>query len=315
MMLVKDEADVVGEVLRANAEWCDRIYVIDNGSSDGSWEIVQDLASSIPAVVPFARDLRPFSDGLRGTAFEAHRREASPGDWWCKMDADEIYIDDPRTFLEAVPWRYRRVWNSSYQYFFTDRDLERYEADPVGFLATPVEQRIRYYLNSWSEPRFFRHTRGIVWPRTRDGRFIGGSAVGVFGNYPRRIRLKHYQFRSPEQIQHRLEARLQAPDGEFVHEKLQSWRSDSFSAEVDRRLSEQGSPAAARCRGKTAWSPPNCFSSTLETAATSRARRICPRFPRTRTTSASSSLVAVPGAGRRCVPCARSACRRSSPGV
>jgi hypothetical protein len=36
--------------------------------------------------------------------------ERLDGDWWCILDADEFYIDDPREFLEAVPKRFSSVW-------------------------------------------------------------------------------------------------------------------------------------------------------------------------------------------------------------
>ena len=42
-----------------------------------------------------------------------------------------------------------------------------YEQDPVKFLETPVQQRLRYYFNNWGELRFFRHTDDIVWTRIK----------------------------------------------------------------------------------------------------------------------------------------------------
>jgi hypothetical protein len=56
---------------------------------------------------------------------------------------------------------------SIFAYYFTDQDAMLYRQDPVRYLQIPVEQRLHYYLNHWSEPRFFRHSDDIVWTRSR----------------------------------------------------------------------------------------------------------------------------------------------------
>ncbi len=38
--LVKNEADIIEQTLKAGIDWSDFIYVFDNGSSDGTWEKV-----------------------------------------------------------------------------------------------------------------------------------------------------------------------------------------------------------------------------------------------------------------------------------
>lgn len=222
IMLIKDEGDVIGDTLEAALRWCDAIYVFDNGSQDGTWEQVQALAASSPQVIPFKQDTTPFSQSLRGEVFRHYRHQAEPGDWWCILDGDEIYIDDPRAFLEGVPARFGEVWSSSFQYYFTDADLERYEADPQAFLDTPVEERLRYYLNNWSESRFMRHHDGLIWPPDRDGRPGYRRPLGLGATYPRRIRLKHYQYRSPDQMEHRLRSRM-AIAGSYRHEHQPDW--------------------------------------------------------------------------------------------
>jgi hypothetical protein len=88
-------------------------------------------------------------------------------------------------------------------------------------LEIPVEQRLRYYLNHWGEPRFFRHSDDIVWSRDRS---FPETLSGVLA-YPVRIWLKHYQYRSPEQIERRLLTRrpaIEAGNG-FRHEALANW--------------------------------------------------------------------------------------------
>lgn len=46
-MLVKNEADIVGYVLKEAEKWADKIFIIDNGSTDGTWEIIKSMKNEI----------------------------------------------------------------------------------------------------------------------------------------------------------------------------------------------------------------------------------------------------------------------------
>ena len=123
---------------------------------------MNELARSIPAVVPFKQEDKPFHDGLRAEIFNDYKDDCADGDWWCRLDADEFYIDDPRVFLAKVPQHQRVVVTASLSYYFTDKDSARYEEDPSCYAdSVPVVDKCRYYLNHWSEPRFFR---ALPWP-------------------------------------------------------------------------------------------------------------------------------------------------------
>lgn len=210
--LVKDEADIIEQTLRAAVLWCDFIYVFDNGSADNTWQIVLDLSQEFQQIIPYKSDGKNFSNQLRGEVFNHYSSENKDGDWWCILDADEFYIDDPRTFLAKIPTKYEAVWNASFQYYFTDEDLLRYNEDPVFYESgIPVNQRMRYYINNWSELRFFRHRDGLVWTPNE------GYPANLGAVYPTRIWLKHFQYRTPEQIQRRLDSRYKA-GRIFIHE-------------------------------------------------------------------------------------------------
>ena len=224
LCIVKNEVDVLQESLISALHWCDHIYVFDNGSNDGTWELVNELANQHLQIVPYKQDDVIFSSALRADIFNAFRSNADPRDWWCRLDADEFYIDDPRIFLAKVPDRFQTVWSASFAYYFTDQDAISYQRNPSRYLQITIEQRLRYYLNHWGEVRFFRHSDDIVWTRTQD---YGGFPKAVWEGlaYPVRIWLKHYQYRSPEQIQRRLLTRrpaIEAGSG-FRHEALANW--------------------------------------------------------------------------------------------
>lgn len=211
---VRDENDIVGETLKSALSWSDKIFVFDNGSVDGTWETVQDFARKNSKIEIVGHDSRTFTDELRGEIFESYRGLASPGDWWCRLDSDEIYIDDPARFLVGVPDKYGFVLSATFNFYFTDLDLRSYEQNPSEWLARPAQERLKFYQNNWSEPRFVRHRKdlhwaGLIWPDNR-GR-----------TFPSRIRLKHFPYRSPAQISRRLEIRQRQPTL-FKHEANRS---------------------------------------------------------------------------------------------
>ena len=200
--LVKNEADVIGHCLAEAATWSDRIFVFDNGSTDGTWDIVRRLASDV--IVPWKQDNRPYSDVLRAHVFNHFRHEGRPGDWWCKLDADEFYIVDPREFLAKVPQRHHVVWGLAVNFYLTRQDLEAVDFSG-GF--DDVRKRIRHYRADSSEARFFRHREKLHWPMEHASWPLHMGVV-----HPKMIPFRHYQFRSPEQMRRRLETRRNAVD-------------------------------------------------------------------------------------------------------
>ncbi len=123
---------------------------------------------------------------------------------------------------------------ASFQYYFTDRDLAEYERDPAAYADdVPVERKCRWYINNWSEQRFFRYSPKLVWA---EGNW---PQMGYNAIYPKRIRLKHYQYRSPQQIQRRLDSRRNAPANHFTHERSSDW-----AASVIQKGSARRAPSA-----------------------------------------------------------------------
>ncbi len=254
--VVKNEADVLAQTLRSAAAWCDRIYVLDTGSTDASWEIVLDLARSHSQIVPFRKSPITFTENIRRDVFMHYREYADFGDWWCRLDADEIYIDNPREFLTKVPTRFDLVWGALFQYHFTDEDLRRYETEPSRYGDdVPVSEKCRYYINDFSEPRFVRHHRGMLW-RNADT----NGWPSLVNHYPDgRIRIKHYQYRSPQQIQRRIATRWQAAvEGgcSFPHEVLSGFRETIVRGASISKAEADAWQRQAQVRASTHGAPP-----------------------------------------------------------
>ena len=65
LSIVKNEADILQECFISALDWCDHIYVFDNGSDDGGWELVKELAKQHPQIVPYKQDPVLFRSALR----------------------------------------------------------------------------------------------------------------------------------------------------------------------------------------------------------------------------------------------------------
>jgi hypothetical protein len=216
LMLTRNEADVVRHSLAEAAKWADYIYVYDGASTDGTWEIVNSM--NHPRIIPWKTEGKPFRDGLRAEPFEAFRHQAAPGDWWIRFDADEFYPVSPRGVLARVPHGCDFVWGIYVEYFLTDEDVAGLDFSR-GFEA--IRPQLRHYKVFYSEPRAFRYRPGLVWDPARPW----PTHPGVVAR--ERIVFQHYPYRSPQQIQVRLDVRrahrAQGYRG-WDHAKEASWR-------------------------------------------------------------------------------------------
>lgn len=213
--IVKNEADIIAYNLRKASEWADKIFVMDNGSTDGTWQIVQSMKNDI--ITPWKVDTRPFGDHLRGDVFNHFRQYAQKGDWWCiKLDADEFYIDSPKDFLPLVPDLYHVVFTEQIEYHLTVEDLEEFQYE---FDFEQNQSKINYYRpDTWAEFSFFKYRPQLIWPATA----IQPKRVGLY--YPEKIRVKHYKYRRPQQIQSRIDTRKSHRERGFWTYEKDKWQ-------------------------------------------------------------------------------------------
>ena len=101
VMVVRDESDIVAATIAYHREIADEVLVLDNGSVDGTTELLAAIAAEDPAV-RWTSEPGPFrQDVIRSDlAREAHARGA---DWVLPVDADEVWwcAGDLRAVLEA----------------------------------------------------------------------------------------------------------------------------------------------------------------------------------------------------------------------
>jgi len=99
-MMCRNEADVIEETISEILRWVDTLVVLDGNSTDGTWEIVSELAEDaerVGKVIDAHQEPDPgnrFADHIRNRLLEL-TAEHKP-DWVISVDADEIYHYDPK---------------------------------------------------------------------------------------------------------------------------------------------------------------------------------------------------------------------------
>jgi glycosyltransferase involved in cell wall biosynthesis len=218
--LVKNEDDIIAQSLTFAAQYCHRIYVIDNGSTDETWTIVNDLARQNKTIVPFERTVLPYGDWLRARVFNEMHGKLSEEDWWLILDADEFFVEDPRLAIDvAVKQRADIVTAWQIQFYFTELDLETWEQGRDR-RETPISRRRRHYQINWQESRLFRNQPRRQW----DTRTSIKVPDGLSRTSSHRPFNRHYQFRDPEQMKKRLALRYGHPL--FPHVQAAEWREE-----------------------------------------------------------------------------------------
>ena len=232
LMLLRDEIDIIQQNLDHLLTWIDSLFILDMGSVDGTWDIVQDYARRDSRIVPFFSKPIVYNDNQRALIFDEYRQRFDPGDWVMKIDADEFYhIPPPRFVKERLSPLETAVHLQWYFFRLTLQEAQDYESGRVDIATDrkrPIEERRRHYkISTYAEPRMFRYRRGMKWAKSGSMPFNAGFVA------KQRIPIRHYPHRDPLQMQLRYKLRaammkLNAHAG--GHWKLQDWRQELVDA-------------------------------------------------------------------------------------
>ena len=206
LLVVRDEADIIAQSIQYALSWADVIYAYDTGSTDGTWEILQEIARANSRLVLYGRESLCFSNDLRAVLFERYRREATEGDWFVTVDADEFYHIPPPVFVEEhLRFGETAVCYQLYDFKLTTLECSqlRTSDDIARERRKPIEERRRYYLPiAYAEPRLFRYRRTMQWIPKK-----GAFNLGFVAR--ERIPIRHYPNRDPLQMEVRYRLRYQ----------------------------------------------------------------------------------------------------------
>jgi len=240
LMLLRDEEDILAQCLEHLLSWIDGLYIIDLGSTDATWDIVQDFARRDARVVPWGHRPIVYDDCLRCVLFHQFRERFAEGDWVLRIDADEFYhVPPPRFVRERLEPRESAVHLQWYFFRLTQMEVQAYESGDVSLAEDrrrSIHDRRRYYkISEYAEPRMFRYRRTMRWPHFAAFPYNAGIVAR------QRIPILHYPHRDPEQMQRRY--RLRAAMMRLHAKAGGHWRLDDWRQEV---VDSSGhSPAAA----------------------------------------------------------------------
>lgn len=244
IMVVRDEGDVIGEVIAHLVSWVDSLYVLDTGSTDGTWEVVREWEARDARVVALESLARPYHNGIRAEVFDAVRHEFSEGDWIARLDGDEFYHVPPPVFVrERVAPREGRVFGQMYDFVMSRAEVAAWERgeETLADRARPIQERRRRYLvQEFPEPRLFRYRRGMKWPWDRHMPWWAGLTAAA------RIPVRHYRWRDPVQAAARCALRREmrrAGANTGPHWELENWREWIANDEDPRLLTYDGTLA------------------------------------------------------------------------
>lgn len=208
-MVVKNESDIVKYTIEEALTWADHIVILDNNSTDGTKEIVSKLSKEEPRIIFWGVYGGAFRDSLRSIIYNDYQHLGNGRDWWCRLDADEVYIDNPRDFLKELPENVDHVYSASFQYYLTQPTIDNINAADKQFNPN----NYKYYKCDWSEIRFFRTNINTFWP------LHFANPLFMIEPSDKRIRLKHFQHRDVHQMQKRFNSRKPEPGRNlFSHE-------------------------------------------------------------------------------------------------
>jgi hypothetical protein len=236
ILVVREEGDIIAQTLAHLLSWCDTLHVYDTGSTDDTWDIVQDSAARDSRLVPLGREAVLFNDSLRAWVFERARARFRPGDWVVRADADEFYHIPPPRFVRERLARYEsRVCTCQYDFLLSRQDLKDWQEgrETAADRARPIHERRRFFrFDPYPEQRLFRYRRGLRWPAMRYDPAYGGLLARE------RIPVLHYRARDPLQIQVR--CAIREPVADTVpwaawHWGIPDWRAWVFG-EQDLRM-------------------------------------------------------------------------------
>jgi len=202
LMLLRDEGDVIGETLTALLEWIDVLHIHDLGSTDTTWDIVQDFAGRDSRIRPFKREPTVYQDSLRCVMFDRLRGGFEAGDWVLKLDGDEFYPYPPPQFVRERlrPWE-SMVYLQWYFFRLTVQEAGAYLDNAVSIeddRKRSIRERRRFYkVPPYSEPRCFRYRPTMQWPSFRTWPYNAGFVARE------RLPILHYPHRDPVQLQRR----------------------------------------------------------------------------------------------------------------
>ncbi|MDQ1249066.1 MAG: hypothetical protein QG597_3440 [Actinomycetota bacterium] len=199
--VVKNEADIIEAFVRHNLCYVDELHVVDNGSTDGTWEILTTLDAEL-SNLSIGRDRRtdhPQEHLMSGLL--VHWSEPLP-DWVFCLDADE-FIDarSPQAFRATVAeWPVAECMTLMWEFFVPTAADDAAEVNPIRRIThRRADDPADGMLSKVVVPRRFLRQPEL---RVRAGNHFVAQTNGVVLPHPiaDAPRLAHFPIRSHDQV-------------------------------------------------------------------------------------------------------------------
>ena len=222
---VRDEVDIIEQSLNHHLTWADRIFIIDTGSLDNTYEKIQEIALRDKRIRLLGNSPVVYSNNIvRGYLFEEARKEMSHGDWLIRTDADEFYHLPPPQFVkERMAKNETLAFRYYYDFVLTQQEVRNWEngSETIQDRLRPIEDRRRwYYTYPYTEPRLCRYRENMKWPINASFPKYAGYAA------QERIPIRHYSQRDPLQLHQR--CILRGAMNIYRDEKNDSWENKNW---------------------------------------------------------------------------------------
>jgi len=216
ILIAKDEGDIIEQTLLSLREYggFKKVFFYDNGSDDNTAEI----AKKFNDIVKNFYDLpQQFSDELKYKLIYKNVDQYQPGDWIAILDADELYAENlTKKIISAEKYGANYIESKSAQFYFTELD----ECDAFSPAKPAIEQR-QHYLVNYGEPRIFKYDPNTVLTEKK----VKSRHPELIAS-PDKLLINHFQFRSAQQTQHRINVRLanNQSSNNWGHVKQKHWQ-------------------------------------------------------------------------------------------
>jgi glycosyltransferase involved in cell wall biosynthesis len=194
---VKNEDDIIADSVTHAAQFCDKVFVVDNASTDRTWDIVKGL--DLENVIPVCSKDFVFRDHLRLKFMETKKEELGPNNWWYMFDADEFLFEDPLDAIALAEEEGADCIGVEVINFLLTKDEVRDARESVH--QQTWRDRKHYVLYESGPVKFFKNTKYV------DFNICDFMPFGVTKECSQRLLMKHYPYRSLGQLEKRVHTR------------------------------------------------------------------------------------------------------------
>jgi hypothetical protein len=201
---VKNEDDIIADSVTHAAQFCDKVFVIDNASTDRTWDIVNGL--QLDNLVPVCSKDFIFRDYLRLRFMETRKEELGIDNWWYIFDADEFLLEEPfEAIAQAEAEGADCIAIGMVNFYIT---IDEFRQMQKGEREETWCDRKYYIPYESGKIEFVKNTKYL------DYGVCDIIPLGLTKECSRRLPIKHYPYRSLTQLEKRVSTRYGNPEFE-----------------------------------------------------------------------------------------------------